>query len=185
MLAAIMVAANLGSRVTGWGFAVFALGSLGWAIVGLTNGQAGLALTNGFLLAINAFGVWRWLGRQARYEKGGLSAARRSRRAATPTLFSAELTIGAPVLGPGGERLGGIIDAMFNCESRQLAYIVISQGGIGGAGEILRAIPAAYLRFTHESVRCTLWQHEIALLPDIGEDDWPAAAPTLPIRAGQ
>ncbi|MEK7456583.1 MAG: hypothetical protein AABZ76_16905 [Pseudomonadota bacterium] len=35
MIAAMMTAANLGARVTGWGFGVFTLGSIAWSIVGL------------------------------------------------------------------------------------------------------------------------------------------------------
>ena len=38
-IAAIMTAANLGSRVTGWGFAVFSVGALAWIAVGASTGQ--------------------------------------------------------------------------------------------------------------------------------------------------
>ena len=37
MIAAMMTASNLGARVTGWGFAVFLLGSICWAIVALAS----------------------------------------------------------------------------------------------------------------------------------------------------
>ena len=33
-IAALMTASNLGSRITGWGFVVFTLGSLGWITLG-------------------------------------------------------------------------------------------------------------------------------------------------------
>ena len=78
-LAAIIVAANLGSRITGWGFAVFSLGSIAWMIVAATTGQANLLWQNAFLLAINLFGIWRWLGLRARYEKGAGAATAKTR----------------------------------------------------------------------------------------------------------
>lgn len=71
MIAAMMTAANLGPRVTGWGFIVFAVGSVCWSLVGATNGQTGLLLTNLFLTGVNLVGARRWLGRWERRCKGG------------------------------------------------------------------------------------------------------------------
>ena len=62
MIAACMTAANLGPRVTGWGFAVFTIGSLSWCIIGIVSGQQSLVLTNAFLTLVNIVGIWRWLG---------------------------------------------------------------------------------------------------------------------------
>src|SRR5579872_3998957 len=89
MVAAMMTAANLGARVTGWGFVVFTLGSICWSIVGISTGQTNLLASNGFLTVINVIGIWRWLGRQRSYEDGAKSATRASRRSAVPTLFTA------------------------------------------------------------------------------------------------
>lgn len=77
-IAAVMVAANAGSRITGYGFIVFCVGSVAWMGVGWMNGQANLLVQNGILLAINALGIWRWLGLRARYEKGAAVASERS-----------------------------------------------------------------------------------------------------------
>ncbi len=74
MIAAMMTAANLGARVTGWGFVVFSFGSVAWTTVGLTSGQTNLVLSNAFLTIVNLVGIWRWLGRQASLTK---AAARR------------------------------------------------------------------------------------------------------------
>jgi len=76
--AACMTASNLGSRITGYGFAVFTLGSLAWLAVGLLTGQPALVWTNVVLTFLNLFGVWRWLGRQAAVEEGSRAAARAS-----------------------------------------------------------------------------------------------------------
>lgn len=84
-----MTAANLGARLTGWGFVVFTFGSIAWTIVGLTSGQTNLIASNGFLTLVNVVGIWRWLGRQRKYEDGGRSAREASRRSSEPTLFTA------------------------------------------------------------------------------------------------
>ena len=79
-LAAIMVAANLGARITGVGFIVFSIGAVGWMVIGALTGQANLVWQNGVLLAINLLGVWRWLGLRARYDKGAAAATRATAR---------------------------------------------------------------------------------------------------------
>lgn len=79
-LAAIMVAANLGARITGVGFIVFSIGSVAWMAIGLATGQANLVWQNAILLGINALGVWRWLGLRARYDKGAAAATRATAR---------------------------------------------------------------------------------------------------------
>jgi hypothetical protein len=81
-IAAIMVAVNVGSRLTGYGFIVFSIGSIGWIAVGWFNDQANLMWQNAVLLVVNLIGVWRWLGLRARYEKGAQVATERSVRRA-------------------------------------------------------------------------------------------------------
>ncbi len=66
MIAAMMTAANLGPRVTGWGFVVFAFGSVCWSLVAAVTGQTGLLMTNIFLTGVNISGAWRWLGSSRR-----------------------------------------------------------------------------------------------------------------------
>jgi hypothetical protein len=85
MIAAIMTAANLGARVTGWGFAVFSVGALAWVIVGATTGQHNLLWSNAFLLLVDLIGVWRWLGRRARYDEAAEAASARSAASRAPT----------------------------------------------------------------------------------------------------
>src|SRR6201999_4586061 len=46
MIAALMTASNLGPRVTGWGFVVFTIGAIAWALIGLTTGQSNLLWQN-------------------------------------------------------------------------------------------------------------------------------------------
>ena len=58
-----------------------------------------------------------------------------------------------------------------------LAYVVVSEGGIGGAGETLRAVAPGHLRLKDDTVCCDLSEAEWNALPRIEGDQWPAAAP--------
>lgn len=75
-LAAVLVAANLGSKITGYGFIVFCVGSIAWMAVGYYLGQNNLIWQNVVLLVVNVIGVWRWLGLRARYDKAAEAATR-------------------------------------------------------------------------------------------------------------
>ncbi len=61
MIAAAMIAADKGRRVTGWGFVLFCAVSVIWIVSGLTGGAIPIAAMNAILLAINAWGVWQFL----------------------------------------------------------------------------------------------------------------------------
>jgi hypothetical protein len=61
MLAAGLIAADLGRKVTGWGFVLFCAVSVTWIVSGLTSGAMPITVMNAILLAINAWGVWQYL----------------------------------------------------------------------------------------------------------------------------
>ena len=61
MLAAALIAADLGRRVTGWGFVLFCAVSVTWIVAGLISNAPPIAAMNGILLLINAWGVWQFL----------------------------------------------------------------------------------------------------------------------------
>ena len=61
MLAAGLIAADIGRRATGWGFVLFCLVAVTWIISGLTTDAMPIAAMNGVLLLINAWGVWKYL----------------------------------------------------------------------------------------------------------------------------
>jgi hypothetical protein len=109
IVAAFMTASNLGTRVTGLGFAVFTFGALCWIGVGLLTDQPALLWTNVALTALDIFGVWRWLGRQARVEEGARSASEASERTPGEALFPVSLLGRAPVHCGGSE--GSIISS--------------------------------------------------------------------------
>ena len=171
--AALMTASNLGSRITGYGFVVFTLGSLCWLTIGLTTGQPALLWTNVVLTGLNLFGIWRWLGRQARVEEGTEAASKVSRAGPGETLFPATMLARATVVGRDGP-LGTCVDAMIGCESGRIAYIGVSRGGVAGVGETLRRVAWTDARVDGERVVVRTGKHEFERADKIEKDEWPA-----------
>ena len=158
MIAAMMTAANLGARVTGWGFAVFVIGSIAWCLVGITTGQDNLLITNGFLVIVNLIGVWRWLGREARYNQNAIDIADASESSPAPTLVPAGTLIGQKLHDAHGAVIGEVVEAMLTCPDGGLASLMIRQGGIGGVGESVRVVQASAIAIevNDASLRITL-----------------------------
>ena len=171
--AAFMTASNLGSRVTGSGFAVFALGALCWIALGSMTHQPALLWTNVVLLVVDIFGVWRWLGRQAEVEEGARAATRKSEHVAGETLFPVSLLSRAKVWS-GRQELGHCVDAMAGCESGRLSYLVVSTGGVAGVGENLRRLPWSNARVDEEAVITNVRPVEFDHLDEVPRDEWPA-----------
>ena len=175
-VAAIMTASNLGARVTGLGFVVFTVGSLSWiTVAAIGGGQPQLLYSNIFLTIVNLIGIWRWLGRQARYEEGGKTATRRSAAARVPTLFPAGGLAGGRLFGRDDVVLGTVVEAMMRCDGAALAYVVVSAGGVGGIGEQLHALAPDQLQFGPDGVRSNLSPEELAQRPVLEATSWPAA----------
>ena len=64
MIAAFMIALDLGRRLTGWGFALFVFSSICWISGALMTDDEPLWTQNLVLFAINIFGVYRYLIRK-------------------------------------------------------------------------------------------------------------------------
>ena len=60
VLAAALIAADLGRRWTGIGFIVFAVVSVAWVASGVIHQTMPLVAQNSVLLLINAWGVWQY-----------------------------------------------------------------------------------------------------------------------------
>lgn len=163
-IAAMMTAINLGARCTGFGFVVFTIGSIGWCVVGLTSDQNNLLLSNAFLTLVNLVGIWRWLGRQARYDEESQAAIDRS-GAHSPDLFSATGIADIAVL-IAGKKVGSGVEAMVDCRDSVLAYLVVRSGGLAGAGEKLTAVERRHLRFSAEAIHIDLAEAAFDALPE-------------------
>lgn len=173
ILAASITAANLGSRITGYGFIMFTFGALCWIAVGYLDHQPALMWTNLVLTGLDIFGIWRWLGRQTKVEEGARAASRASERAPGEALFPISLLSGAPV-NSGQQVLGHCIDAMAGCKSGSISYVVVSQGGVAGVGETLRRLPWSNARMEEQTLVTDLVAGQFERLEFVRRDQWPA-----------
>lgn len=179
-IAACMTAANLGSRVTGWGFVVFTVGSIAWTTYGVATGQTNLVWQNIFLTLVNLIGIWRWLGRQARLDDGASAAAEKSaERPDAPALFPASRLSSAPLVTRDGESVGRAVDAMVRCDNGRIAYLMVGKGGIGGVGETLHALPWSKVSLATDKVMADLDAEALDRLEEVDPQHWPSA----PLRA--
>ena len=174
IIAASLTASNLGARITGTGFIIFTVGSIAWLSLGAMTGQPALVWTNAVLTVLNLFGIWRWLGRQAKVDEGSQAAARASQDAATETLFPISLLTRAALRSADGEELGTCVDAMAGCNSGRLSYVVVSEGGIAGAGETLRRLPWQSMRAEQDQLVTILYRGQFCELEPVPRDRWPA-----------
>ena len=170
--AATITASNLGSRITGYGFIVFTIGSISWFGLGMLTDQPALIWTNAVLTFLNLFGIWRWLGRQAKIEDGSIAAAEASQGAPGESLFPVSLLTRGKLMS-GGSQLGTCVDAMAGCGSGRIAYVMVSQGGIAGAGETLRRLDWSDVHADGEDVVTKLDEARFAALEPVPKDQWP------------
>jgi hypothetical protein len=174
MIAAIMTAANLGARVTGWGFVIFTLGAVAWSVEAMLTHQQNLLWSNGFLAIVDAVGVYRWLGRRAALEQGAKTAEAKSRQSAAP-LFPVLALEGAPLHDAAGDKIASIVGAMGDCHSGQIAYLVLDCAGTTGEKN--------YRSIVWEDVECgdefhtRLSPQDFHALPCTDPADWPAVVP--------
>ena len=173
IIAAFMTASNLGSRVTGFGFVVFTLGALCWIATGVITNQPALTWTNVVLTVLDLFGVWRWLGRQARVEEGARAAAEASEDTPGEALFPVSLLTRAPVrCGP--TEVGRCIDAMAGCRTGRMDYVVVSEGGMAGIGETLRKVPWASADVDDQALVIRTGAGAFNGFEELSRDQWPA-----------
>jgi hypothetical protein len=169
ILAALVTASNLGARITGYGFGIFLVGSLAWIATALTTNQPALLWTNAVLTALNIFGMWRWLGRQAKVEKGAGTAAEASHDTPGEDLFPVSLLTRGEVRAHG-TKAGSCVDAMAGASSGRIAYLVFTDGGVAGVGETLRRVDWDDVAVEGEAL--TLTSHA-AGFPQVERDQWP------------
>ncbi|WP_036263124.1 hypothetical protein [Pyruvatibacter mobilis] len=63
IIAALMVAAHISTRITGYGFVIFTFSSMLWITAAFFQDQDPLAMQNIILFGINLFGIYRYLWR--------------------------------------------------------------------------------------------------------------------------
>jgi sporulation protein YlmC with PRC-barrel domain len=93
-----------------------------------------------------------------------------------PALMGAHAMLGHGVHNKDGEDLGDIKELMIDMASGEIAYAVLSFGGLMGMGDKLFAVPWAALRLDTANRRFTLNVLKDALenAPGFDKDGWPA-----------
>jgi len=140
-IAALMTAANLGVRVTGWGFVIFTIGAAAWVVVGFTTDQTQLLYSNIFLGIVDVLGIWRWLGHRARIADTSSAEEQISKTRRGENLFSVATLDGLPVVTRDTGVVAHAVDALAACAGGQIDYLIIRIGGVGGVGETLHRLP--------------------------------------------
>ena len=93
-----------------------------------------------------------------------------------PALMGAHTLLGNDVCNKEGEDLGDIKELMIDMSSGNVAYAVLSFGGLLGLGDKLFAVPWAALKLDTEHKRFTLNVTKISLkdAPGFNKDRWPS-----------
>lgn len=177
MIAACVTAANLGARVTGWGFVIFTFGSIAWTAYGFATDQPNLLWQNLALTAVNLVGIWRWLIRQARLDDWARAAAEKSERRTSPTLFPASSLTGAAVTGRDGADLGTAVDAMVSSREGQIAYLVVDARAVAALGTALHILPWSRVRASAGGIETDLDEGSFGRLELADAARWPTRMP--------
>jgi sporulation protein YlmC with PRC-barrel domain len=108
-------------------------------------------------------------------EKQDVTEARRDLRQDVAQTHRAKKVIGMNVKNSQGEALGEIHDLVLNFDNGNIAYVVISSGGLLGVGDALRAVPWKALSLNSQAdgfilnMDQTAWKNA----PSFKDNDWP------------
>ncbi len=61
IIAAGLIASDLGRKVTGWAFVLFVFVAMAWIVAGLVRPNYPIAIQNVAMFFVNAWGVWQYL----------------------------------------------------------------------------------------------------------------------------
>jgi sporulation protein YlmC with PRC-barrel domain len=92
-----------------------------------------------------------------------------------PRLMGAETLIGDDVMNRQGDNLGDIKEIMIDMQSGQVAYAVLSFGGVMGIGEKLFAVPwqALQLDTANKCFTLDVSKDQLQNAPGFDKDAWP------------
>ena len=93
----------------------------------------------------------------------------------TSTFLSATTLIGDNIRNPQKESLGDLKEIMFNTHTGEIAYGVVSYGGILGMGDKLFAVPWSAFNIDHANHELVLNVSKDRLkdAPGFDKDNWP------------
>lgn len=95
-----------------------------------------------------------------------------------PRLMGAKTLVGEDVYNSKDEKLGDIKEFMLDMNTGEVAYAVLSFGGVLGVGEKLFAVPWEALKLDTTNKRFVLNKEkdELKNAPGFDKDDWPDMA---------
>jgi sporulation protein YlmC with PRC-barrel domain len=111
-------------------------------------------------------------------ERQDATEARKDLRKDVAQTHRAKTVIGMDVKNSQGEALGKIHDLVLNFDHGDIAYVVISSGGLLGLGDTLHAVPWKALSLNSQAdgfilnIDQTAWKNA----PSFKENDWPEVA---------
>lgn len=92
-----------------------------------------------------------------------------------PVFLSAHTLMGDPIVDAQGDKLGDLKEIMFNIDSGEIAYAVLSFGGWLGMGDKLFAVPWRALRVDGDN-KCLILnasKERLKTAPGFDKDHWP------------
>jgi sporulation protein YlmC with PRC-barrel domain len=116
--------------------------------------------------------------KDAMEERQDVTEARKDLRKDLAQAHRAKTVIGMDVKNSQGEALGKIHDLVLNFDNGDIAYVVISSGGLLGLGDTLHAVPWKALSLSSQgdgfilNIDQTAWKNA----PSFKENDWPEVA---------
>ncbi|MGH8479980.1 MAG: PRC-barrel domain-containing protein [Gammaproteobacteria bacterium] len=111
-------------------------------------------------------------------ERQAVTEARKDLRRDLAQTHRAKSVIGMNVKNSQGESLGKIHDLVLNFHDGDIAYVVVSSGGLLGVGDTLRAVPWKALSLNSQAdgfvlnLDQTAWKNA----PSFKDSDWPEVA---------
>ena len=111
-------------------------------------------------------------------ERQDVTEARADLRRDLAQTHRAKTVIGMKVQNSQGEALGEIHDLVLNFDNGNIAYVVISSGGLLGVGDTLRAVPWKALSLNSQADGFALNMDQTAWkkAPSFKDNDWPEVA---------
>ena len=162
------------------GFVVFTIGSISWTLTSAATGQTNLLVTNCFMTIVNLVGIWRWLGRQAKYQDGAQSAARQSEKQAGPSLTAASSLSGMNVMDCQSDAIGHCVEALIDRANGTISYIVVTAGNALGLNEQLRGVAKSLYRFNTDTIALAIDATAFQALPVFPDRKWPTRIAPVP-----
>ena len=92
-----------------------------------------------------------------------------------PLFLSTHALLGNSIVNPQGEKLGDLKDVMLNLKTGEIAYGVLSFGGVLGLGDKLFAVPwsAMHVDFENKCVVLNASKDRLKAAPGFNKDHWP------------